>query len=348
MFAGIGGADLAIEQVMGARSAWQIDLVGAAIRRRHWPDAEQVEGDVRAVDPLSLAPVDVLAAGFPCQDLSCAGPGAGLDGARSGLYREVVRFVDALRPRYVVMENVSALLAYMPRLCAEFGALGYGLTWTTCQALDAGHPHERQRVFVVGERGASTRGMVACPSSPWTGRAWPTPTAKGNDNVAGLSPTSGDGLGTACRPWATATATNPNEGEDPASWAARRDRHLARGLPPISEPLALQARTWELGSRLNPDWVEQLMGYPAGWTLPTGPGLRYDPGAPAVSARYPKGWDRSKHWPGYAWEAPRTIPDGPPVKGRPARIRAIGNAWCPQQGALALRAILEPAQASMW
>ena len=52
--------------------------------------------------------------------------------------------------------------------------------------------------------------------------------------------------------------------------------------------------------------------------------------------RYPADWDRSIPWPGYAWEPARTIPDGAPMKGRPARLRALGNAVCPQQGALAV------------
>jgi len=127
MFSGLlGGLDLACEHAWpGASTAWQLDITGADVRRRHWPDAVQVEADVRTVDPGELAAVDVLCGGFPCQDLSVAGKGAGLDGERSGLYREVLRFAGKLRPRFVVIENVPPLLAYMGRLSEDFRGLGY-------------------------------------------------------------------------------------------------------------------------------------------------------------------------------------------------------------------------------
>ncbi len=414
LFAGVGGGDLAVEQVYGATPAWQLDLVGAAVRRRHWPSALQVEADVRTVEPANLPAVDVLVAGFPCQDLSCAGSRKGLDGDRSGLYREVLRFAGALRARYVVIENVPGLLRYLPRLCDDLGALGYGLSWTVCRALDAGHPHLRRRVFVVAELDVPGRGLV--PLTP-------------------------GGTGGA-RPWATPTASNPNESEDPASWWARHERTAATSRP-ISEPLAQQVRPWAtprsadgrspgaslggregtdglavqvrlwptptagdarasgsrslpgsgahpgtsltdavrsdrataddrpwptpatrdyrvgsgldrvgtpplseaaaptggLGRRLDPDWVEQLMGYPRGWTLPSGPPLRYDPDAPAVRGRYPADWDRTQVWPGTIGRRPAPCPTGRPFGGVPtgsapletpgARSRApwLSNTW---------------------
>lgn len=71
MFSGIGGLDLACEWAFpGSATVWQLDLVGADIRRRHWPGVRQVVGDARRVDPRDLEPVEVLCGGFPCQDLS--------------------------------------------------------------------------------------------------------------------------------------------------------------------------------------------------------------------------------------------------------------------------------------
>lgn len=104
----------------------------------------------------------------------------------------------------------------------------------------------------------------------------------------------------------------------------------------------------EQGKRLSPAWVEALMGYPLGWTAPEGAALTLADMPPPVRGRYPEGWDRSTPWPGFDWEPPRTLPDGPPAKGRAARLRGLGNAWAPAQGALAIRALLAPAQVDLF
>ena len=163
LFAGIGGLDLAVEWAFDASTVWQLDQVNAAVRRRHWPDALQVEADVQTVDPSSLPAIDILCGGFPCQDLSVAGGHAGLDGERSGLYREVLRFTRALVPSWVVIENVPALLHYRQRLEGDFAELGYGLTWVKARASDVGAPHRRARVFVIAERGGSGGGVMEAP-----------------------------------------------------------------------------------------------------------------------------------------------------------------------------------------
>jgi site-specific DNA-cytosine methylase len=195
-----------------------VDLVGADVRRRHWPDALQIASDVRTINPLALPPITLLCGGFPCTDLSCAGPQPEdpLDtGDRSGLYLEVLRFARVLRPRIVVVENVPAIHDHQWRIERDFRRLGYGLTWVRCGAWDAGAPHIRRRVFVVAEQGTIGRGVVdADDRGRWTGdRVWPTPTEHGNANRAGLSFNSGDGLATVVRVWPTirATVATPEE-----------------------------------------------------------------------------------------------------------------------------------------
>lgn len=390
LFSGIGGLDLACEWAGLGSTAWQLDLVNADVRRRHFPDALQVEADITTVDPLDLPRVDVLCGGFPCQDLSTAGKQAGLDGARSGLYREVLRFARVLTPSVVVLENVPGLLAYRERLDRDWRALGYGLTWVRARALDAGAPHLRARVFVVAQRGAFGGGMVDAPrDGAWTSereREWPTPTAANPNEsedprewaerramLAERHGNNGAGepLGQAVRVWPTATAgdakasgnrsapTNAAHDGTSLTDAVRADRHVAgsaTGPTPTtqdggncagpsqwarnSDALNVAAAD-RPGKRLNPAWVSQLMGYPDGWTLPDGLRLDADPSPRWPRGRYPEGWDRSQVWPGFAWEAPRTLPDGPPAKGRPAQLRALGNAVVPQQGTLAIRTALE-------
>ena len=110
LFAGIGGMDLGLERA-GMQCKWQVEINPYAqkVLAKHWPHVDRFE-DVRAVGARELAPVDLIAGGFPCQDISHAGLRAGIDGERSGLWSEFARLVRELRPRYVLVENVAALL----------------------------------------------------------------------------------------------------------------------------------------------------------------------------------------------------------------------------------------------
>ena len=397
MFAGLGGLDLAAEWAFpGSSTSWQLDQTLADVRRRHWPDALQVEADVRTVDPLDLPPIDALCGGFPCTDLSVAGQQAGLDGEKSGLYGEMLRFARALWPEVVVMENVPALLGYRERLEDDWHALGYGLTWVKARALDAGAPHIRRRVFVVAVMGGPMRGVMEAPTEgAWTGtesvpwqtprpsdgktggwesveagrkspglgfevqlRPWPTTTAIIGAGSEGYSTDSGRHSGVtltdAVRPWPTPTARGtgdcPSERErrtpslesSVRAWPTPTTQDGANNAAESqwdrnSEPLNVAVAD-RPGRRLNPDWTEALIGLPAGWTSPTGPRLRAERSPRWPRGRYPESWDRSVYWPGYEWEPMRTLPDGEPVRGRPARIRACGNAVVAQQGSLAIEA----------
>src|SRR5262245_38887752 len=109
LFSGIGGFELGFQRA-GFEIRWmvEIDPFCRAVLKKHWPDVTCYE-DVRTVGN-ELERVDVLCGGFPCQDISLAGAGAGLDGERSGLWREFARLIRLLRPKYIVVENVSALL----------------------------------------------------------------------------------------------------------------------------------------------------------------------------------------------------------------------------------------------
>jgi DNA (cytosine-5)-methyltransferase 1 len=94
--------------------------------------------------------VDLICGGFPCQDISFAGKGAGLAGERSGLWYEFARVVRVIRPRYVLVENVAALL--VRGLDAVLGTLasdGYDAEWFCLPAAAVGAPHRRDRVFIV-------------------------------------------------------------------------------------------------------------------------------------------------------------------------------------------------------
>lgn len=151
LFSGIGGLELGLERAGLGRVVWQVerDAFCRHILARHWPEARRFD-DVRTVGRHNLAPVDVLCGGFPCQDLSAAGKGAGLEGARSGLWYEMRRIIDELRPSWVVVENVAhTWRRYVPVVRRALWGLGYASVPVRVRACDVGARHERARVLLV-------------------------------------------------------------------------------------------------------------------------------------------------------------------------------------------------------
>jgi site-specific DNA-cytosine methylase len=150
LFTGIGGFDLGFERA-GIKTVWQVEIDGYCrkVLARHFPDAERF-GDIRECGARNLGRVDVLSGGFPCQDISNAGKRAGIDGERSGLWSEYARIIRELRPRYVVVENVAALLGRgMERVLGDLAACGYDAEWQSIRASDVGAPHRRERIWIV-------------------------------------------------------------------------------------------------------------------------------------------------------------------------------------------------------
>ena len=150
LFAGIGGFSLGLERA-GMQCAWQVEIdpYAQAVLKKHWPDVPKHE-DVRTFPPQGDYAVDLICGGFPCQDISVAGRGAGLAGERSGLWYEFARIVGVLRPRYVVVENVAALLTRgMDAVLGTLSTLGYDAEWHVIPASAVGAPHRRERVWIV-------------------------------------------------------------------------------------------------------------------------------------------------------------------------------------------------------
>jgi DNA (cytosine-5)-methyltransferase 1 len=152
LFAGIGGFDLGFERA-GMQCKWQVEIDEFCwqVLFEHWPKVPKWD-DVRTFPPdfSNCWAVDVVCGGFPCQDISNAGKKRGIDGERSGLWREFARIIRVLRPRFVVVENVSALLNRgMGRVLGDLAACGYDAEWDCLPAAAFGAPHLRDRVFIV-------------------------------------------------------------------------------------------------------------------------------------------------------------------------------------------------------
>ena len=151
LFSGIGGFSKGLEDAGGFETKWfvEIDPYCQRVLAKHWP-AVQRYGDIRAVDWQAVEPVDLLCGGFPCQDISLAGKGAGLSGERSGLWFEYAKAIDALKPRYVLIENVAALRSRgLDQVLWSLATLGYDAEWHCIPASAVGAPHRRDRVWIV-------------------------------------------------------------------------------------------------------------------------------------------------------------------------------------------------------
>jgi DNA (cytosine-5)-methyltransferase 1 len=164
LFSGIGAFSLGLERAGFKTVAFcEIEDFCRRVLAKHWPDVP-IYDDVRHLDAARLradgiTAIDAICGGFPCQDISVAGRGAGLDGERSGLWREYSRLVGELRPQFVIVENVGALRARgLATVLGDLAALGYDARWNVVPAAAVGAHHLRERVWIIAERtGAADR-----------------------------------------------------------------------------------------------------------------------------------------------------------------------------------------------
>ena len=151
LFSGIGGFSLGLERASMKTVAFcECDPYCQAVLRKHWPNVP-VFGDVRTLTAEAVGPrIDLICGGFPCQDISIAGRGAGLAGERSGLWSEFAIIIGEVRPRYAIVENVSALLGRgIGRVLGDLASLGYDAEWHCIPAAAVGAPHRRDRVWII-------------------------------------------------------------------------------------------------------------------------------------------------------------------------------------------------------
>jgi DNA (cytosine-5)-methyltransferase 1 len=169
LFSGIGGFSLGLERTGGFETVafCEIEPFCRKVLRKHWPDVPIYE-DVRELTAERLGAdgiaVDVICGGFPCQDISHAGKGAGIEGERSGLWSEYARLIGELRPGYVIVENVAALLGRgLERVLGDLAALGYDAEWHCIPAAYVGAPHRRDRVWIVAHPNGEPLRGDGCP-----------------------------------------------------------------------------------------------------------------------------------------------------------------------------------------
>jgi DNA (cytosine-5)-methyltransferase 1 len=165
---GYGGLDMAVTAVLDAEVAWyaETDPHAAAVLAARWPGPPNL-GDITALDWAAVPSVDLITAGWPCQDISYAGPGTGITkGTRSGLWLHIADGLRQLRPSYVFLENVAALRTRgLAKVLGDLAALGYDTQWTSLRASDAGACHRRDRMFIFAARPGAAAGLAAAARS---------------------------------------------------------------------------------------------------------------------------------------------------------------------------------------
>lgn len=268
LFSGVGGLDLAVEEVFGARAAWfcEFDPKPSRVLEARFPGVPN-HRDVTKIDWSQVEPVDIITGGVPCQDVSIAGARHGMrEGTRTGLWSAMRDAVEAVRPQFVVFENVKGLLSgkadseveraegrvgglrALGRVLGDLSSLGYDARWGVVRASDAGLAHRRERVFVLAS--SDPHGFTLQPGQD-------------RGSVVGTSVQVEEGLSPAVSLLGAGLADRQDQGRAQGdlvrygSYAEAVARQASVfGEPP--DPLTDEGD-------LAPQFTEWLMGYPVGW-----------------------------------------------------------------------------------
>lgn len=168
LFSGIGGFSIGLEKAgMKTITFCEIEEYPSKILKKHWPGIP-IARDVRLLsyregilyegdEPIYRGTIDVICGGFPCQDLSVAGKQAGIEAERSGLWSEFARLISEIRPRFAIVENVTALLSgpsgrpgrWFGRVLGDLAEIGFDAEWHCIPASELGAHHHRDRVWIM-------------------------------------------------------------------------------------------------------------------------------------------------------------------------------------------------------
>ncbi len=327
---GCGGLELGLERAGVGHVVWQCEIDPAARRNlaRHWPGVRQYE-DVKEMNHGNTEAVDVICGGSPCQDLSFAGTGAGLAGARSGLWFEYLRLVCELRPRFVVVENVPALVVRgLDVVLGGLAEAGYDAVWFTLRAADVGAPHLRERLFIVAYRDSEGEPQQKGLERDEWRRAGGGGGDVGNPNGARLEGRGVRGRGRADERTSGAagsevvysdgrgcgTSRGFGDGCEVGTWRDNSD------LPPATQDTGAMAHEFPPGPGDHDGWRDYLARFPnrAPAILTPMPANRHGNARRGVSLN-----------PAFV-EALQGFPEGWTQGTRSERLKQLGNAVVPQ------------------
>lgn len=343
VFSGIGGLDLGLERAGVGQVSWfcESDPYCRQVLSRHWPGVP-VFDDIRELGS-DVPRVDVVAGGFPCQDISTAGKGAGIQGEKSGLFFELIRVALLVRPRFIVLENVPAISSRgLDTVLRTLAESGYDAFWRCFSAGDVGSPQRRLRWWCVAY--PSQLGPIAHPGV--SGKLDHPPGQVEEEEGLQRRGASG-GYGQRSRDVAHADSRGREEQREPQH---PRQQSTRRGIADRCHP-----RGWGDGamahadSSEHPKWEKLRRAVSeeqpaAGGTHRTEDATRptSQPGLGGISPGIPRRLDPHR-WPAppgpqHEWEPPRTRDRRPTDT---ARLRALGNAVVPQCAEIVGRWVVE-------
>lgn len=364
LFAGYGGLDMGVCQVLDAETSWfcEWDDAPSRILAHHWPDVPNYR-DVTTVDWSAVPPVDIITGGSPCQDLSLAGARRGMtEGTRSNLWVAMREAIATIRPRLVVWENVRGALSAtatsesdmepgegllgggaghlraLGRVLGDLASIGYDAQWQLLRASDVGAPHHRARVF-----------LVAYPADADRGGLRPGAKQSGSESAEVTAPVCHTGTLPAVNHLPTPRCSDSNgAGAHGAGGADLRTAILDLGgqpylpTPRASDPANASSRASDgfrppLGEVVRDESMfgkyepvvhrwEAVTGMPA--PVPTELNKN---GRPRLNAAFSE-WMMGLP-PGWVTQVPGVT--------RAQQLKACGNGVVPQQAAAALRHLLE-------
>lgn len=201
LFSGIGGFSLGLERAgMKTVAFCEVDKKCQQVLKKHWPGVP-IFDDVTTLKGADIEEtVDVICGGFPCQDISLAGKGAGLEGKRSGLWSEFKRLIEEIKPKYAIIENVSALRSRgLDQVLREISEIGYDAEWHCITASSVGAPHRRDRIWILAypnsaRRRESNQEMERGPSKQSDSSSVQSSQDVSNTNVTRLERWLSDGI----------------------------------------------------------------------------------------------------------------------------------------------------------
>ena len=287
---GYGGLDMAVEAFYGAQTAWMsdIDKSSSLVIDKRWnlPNL----GDLRKVDWSAVEPIDILTAGYPCQPFSNAGQRKGLNDPRH-IWPDIKQIVSKLRPSVVILENVRGHLSLgFKEVLQDLTEVGYDAKWSIVRASDVGAPHRRERLFILAQP-TDTNSVRSPLVRDESGK-------EGNQRKPQFEP---EHLGESI----TSHSNSPTNKQlrrahrtiygKREEFIDRTDREIFRSSGETisnsnTEQLSTNGKTQRLGwrfetpsqlsmrrtpntldqSKLNPIFVEYMMGLPEGWVTDLG------------------------------------------------------------------------------
>jgi len=321
LFSGIGGFSLGLERAgMTTVAFCEIDPFCRKVLAKHWPKVPCYD-DIRTLTAERLAAdgisVDVICGGFPCQDISLAGKGAGLAGERSGLWSEYRRLIEEVGPEWVIIENVAALRSRgLDRVLGEIAALGFDAEWHCIPAAAVGAPHRRDRLWIVAHSSRLQSGR----QEQWAIRER---TRQSGQPINPMADSASDGR-------------EPRRESDAAQEQERRQSDRSGFDADVAYAIGsrLEGRT-----RIARHLADQLAAVERGREIPVSEGERDNDGR---RIECQEGGERAGRF--SQWLSEPNV--GRVANGVPARVdrlRSLGNAVVPQIPEIIGRAIMEAA-----